>query len=188
MVEIGPGLGALTRPLCERRRRACTSIEIDRDIVARLRAEFPAAARRRSTRAMRSTFDFGALGARPARRRQPALQHLHAAPVSPRAATRAAIRDIHVMLQKEVVERMVAAPVALRLRAALGDAAVPLRDGARARGAGRARSGRRPRSSPRVVRMTPHRPLPHPRARRERSSPPSSRPRSRSAARRCATR
>ena len=40
MVEIGPGLGALTRPLGEHV-RPLHVVEIDRDIVARLRGEFP---------------------------------------------------------------------------------------------------------------------------------------------------
>ena len=40
MVEIGPGLGALTRPLLDRVDRL-HAVEIDRDIVARLRGEFP---------------------------------------------------------------------------------------------------------------------------------------------------
>src|SRR6266853_3530835 len=39
VVEIGPGLGALTRPLLERVNRLAV-IEIDRDLAARLSAEF----------------------------------------------------------------------------------------------------------------------------------------------------
>ncbi|HET9403201.1 MAG TPA: rRNA adenine N-6-methyltransferase family protein, partial [Burkholderiales bacterium] len=42
MVEIGPGLGALTRPLAARLDHLHV-IEIDRDIIARLRIAFPAA-------------------------------------------------------------------------------------------------------------------------------------------------
>src|SRR5262249_54930720 len=41
LVEIGPGLGALTRPLLERV-GSLTVIEIDRDLAARLAAEFDA--------------------------------------------------------------------------------------------------------------------------------------------------
>jgi len=107
VVEIGPGLGALTRPLADVLQQLHV-IEIDRDIVARLRAEFPA---RRVTvhegDALR--FDFSALGPRlrvvgnlPYNISTPLLFHL--------ARHAAAIEDIHVMLQKEVVERMVAAP------------------------------------------------------------------------------
>ncbi len=49
----------------------------------------------------------------------------HVAAFAPR------IRDCVFMLQKEVVERMVAEPGTPDVRPALGDAAVPLRDGAR---------------------------------------------------------
>ena len=41
MVEIGPGLSALTRPLLERLDRL-TVVEIDRDLAARLRKQFEA--------------------------------------------------------------------------------------------------------------------------------------------------
>jgi 16S rRNA (adenine1518-N6/adenine1519-N6)-dimethyltransferase len=107
VVEIGPGLGALTRPLAGALQHLHV-IEIDRDIVARLRAAFPV---RRVTvhegDALR--FDFSTLGLRlrvvgnlPYNISTPLLFHL--------ARYAAAIEDIHVMLQKEVVERMVAAP------------------------------------------------------------------------------
>lgn len=107
VVEIGPGLGALTRPLA-----ACLDhlhvIEIDRDIIARLRTEFPPD-RVTVHEGDALQFDFGALGNRlrvignlPYNISTPLLFHL--------ARHVGAIRDIHVMLQKEVVERMVAAP------------------------------------------------------------------------------
>jgi 16S rRNA (adenine1518-N6/adenine1519-N6)-dimethyltransferase len=107
MVEIGPGLGALTRPLAGRLDHLHV-IEIDRDIVARLRAAFPAGSVTvHEGDALR--FDFGALGPRlrvvgnlPYNISTPLLFHL--------ARHTAAIADIHVMLQKEVVDRMVAAP------------------------------------------------------------------------------
>lgn len=109
MAEIGPGLGALTRPLAARLGHLHV-IEIDRDISARLRAAFPL---ERVTihegDALR--FDFAALGPRlrvvgnlPYNISTPLLFHL--------ARHAQAIRDIHVMLQKEVVQRMVAAPSA----------------------------------------------------------------------------
>jgi 16S rRNA (adenine1518-N6/adenine1519-N6)-dimethyltransferase len=107
VVEIGPGLGALTRPLAARLDHLQV-IEIDRDIVARLRAEFPAGnVTVHEGDALR--FDFTALGPRlrvvgnlPYNISTPLLFHL--------AQHAAAILDIHVMLQKEVVERMVALP------------------------------------------------------------------------------
>ncbi|HMK14196.1 MAG TPA: 16S rRNA (adenine(1518)-N(6)/adenine(1519)-N(6))-dimethyltransferase RsmA [Burkholderiales bacterium] len=107
MVEIGPGMGALTRPLLERLEHLHV-VEIDRDIAARLIGEFPASRLTvHVTDALR--FDFSALGENlrvvgnlPYNISSPLLFHLT------RFASR--IRDLHVMLQKEVVERMVAIP------------------------------------------------------------------------------
>ena len=110
LVEIGPGRGALTGPLLE----AATTldvIELDRDLAARLEAEFdPSALRVHSADAL--SFDFGALsrergplrivGNLPYNISTPLLFHLLAA--GP------AVRDMHLMLQKEVVERMAATP------------------------------------------------------------------------------
>jgi 16S rRNA (adenine1518-N6/adenine1519-N6)-dimethyltransferase len=110
MVEIGPGLGALTRPLLERVERL-TVIELDRDLAARLRA-WPklhvreADALKVDFRALAET-DFGGAQLRvcgnlPYNISSPILFHL--------LAFAGAIRDQHFMLQKEVVDRMVAAP------------------------------------------------------------------------------
>jgi 16S rRNA (adenine1518-N6/adenine1519-N6)-dimethyltransferase len=107
MVEIGPGLGALTAPLAAVLRRLDV-IEIDRDIIARLRLAYPA--ERLSVHAGDVLeFDFSVLprdlrvvGNLPYNISTPLLFHLA------RYAER--IRDMHFMLQKEVVERMVAAP------------------------------------------------------------------------------
>jgi len=107
LVEIGPGLGALTGPLLERVKRL-TVIEIDRDLAARLAAEHPA---ERLTLHIADAleFDFASLGSDlrvvgnlPYNISSPLLFHL--------MQYDAALRDITVMLQKEVVERMVAAP------------------------------------------------------------------------------
>jgi 16S rRNA (adenine1518-N6/adenine1519-N6)-dimethyltransferase len=107
MVEIGPGLGALTRPLAARLDHLHV-IEIDRDIVAHLGTAFPAG-RVAVHEGDALRFDFSALGPRlrvvgnlPYNISTPLLFHL--------ARHTAAIQDIHVMLQKEVVERMVAPP------------------------------------------------------------------------------
>ena len=107
LVEIGPGLGALTGTLLQRAQRI-TAIEIDRDLAARLRDRFPSEALDlRETDAL--AFDFATLG--PALRvvgnlpyniSSPLLFHL--------AAFESRLRDIHVMLQREVVARMTAAP------------------------------------------------------------------------------
>jgi 16S rRNA (adenine1518-N6/adenine1519-N6)-dimethyltransferase len=105
LVEIGPGEGALTRALLERVRRLET-IEIDRDLAARLRIEFPPD-RLAVHCADALKFDFAALppglrlvGNLPYNVSTPLLFHL--------AAFADRVRDMHFMLQREVVERMVA--------------------------------------------------------------------------------
>jgi len=107
LVEIGPGLGALTVPLLQRVEHL-TVIEIDRDLAARLVAEYPPA-RLTLHNADALDFDFSSLGKDlrvlgnlPYNISSPLLFHL--------AQYDANLRDITVMLQKEVVERMVAAP------------------------------------------------------------------------------
>jgi 16S rRNA (adenine1518-N6/adenine1519-N6)-dimethyltransferase len=107
MVEIGPGLGAITRPLA-RVVRPLHVVEIDRDIVARLKNEFAADALV-IHEGDALEFDFAALGPKlrvvgnlPYHISTPILFHLW--------ESAEAIYDIHVMLQSEVVERMAAAP------------------------------------------------------------------------------
>ncbi|MBI4194522.1 MAG: 16S rRNA (adenine(1518)-N(6)/adenine(1519)-N(6))-dimethyltransferase RsmA [Betaproteobacteria bacterium] len=107
MIEIGPGLGALTRPLLARVTHLHV-VEIDRDIVARLKRSFPAP-QLTIHEGDALKFEFSALGPDlrvvgnlPYNISTPLLFHLA------RFATH--IRDIHVMLQKEVVTRMVARP------------------------------------------------------------------------------
>lgn len=107
VLEIGPGLGALTRPLLAALDRLHV-VEIDRDLVARLTQTFPAE-RLMVHQADALEFDFAALGPQlrvvgnlPYNISTPLLFHL--------ADGAEHIRDIHVMLQKEVVARMVAAP------------------------------------------------------------------------------
>jgi len=60
LVEIGPGLGALTGPLLERVQRL-TVIEIDHDLAARMAAEHPSG-RLTLYNADALDFDFGSLG------------------------------------------------------------------------------------------------------------------------------
>ena len=111
MVEIGPGLGALTQPLVERL-GALTVIELDRDLAARLRSH--AQLHVIESDVLRVDFHLvSAAGApRPGRLRvvgnlpynisTPILFHL--------LDFAFCIEDQHFMLQKEVVDRMVAAP------------------------------------------------------------------------------
>jgi 16S rRNA (adenine1518-N6/adenine1519-N6)-dimethyltransferase len=112
MVEIGPGLGALTQPLLERL-GAITVIELDRDLAAHWRSKthvqviesdvlqvdlslIPPAQLRPEQGLMR------VVGNLPYNISTPILFHL--LPFASR------IRDQHFMLQKEVVDRMVAQP------------------------------------------------------------------------------
>ena len=105
LVEIGPGLGALTRPLAAAVERLHV-VEIDRDIVARLRDTF-AAGHVIVHEGDALEFDFAALGR--ALRVVGNLPYHISTPLLFRLAENvASIRDIHVMLQKEVVDRMVA--------------------------------------------------------------------------------
>jgi 16S rRNA (adenine1518-N6/adenine1519-N6)-dimethyltransferase len=107
VVEIGPGEGALTRPLLERLKRL-TVVEIDRDLAAQLSREFPHD-RLSVTCADALDYDFSALpagvrvvGNLPYNVSTPLLFHL--------ARVAGRIRDMHFLLQKEVVDRMVAKP------------------------------------------------------------------------------
>lgn len=107
IVEIGPGEGALTRALLERVARL-EAIEIDRDLVADLEKEFPPE-RLRLHRGDALAFDFSSfpsgvrlVGNLPYNISTPLLFHVA------RYAER--VRDMHFMLQSEVVDRMVAAP------------------------------------------------------------------------------
>lgn len=106
MVEIGPGPGALTRPLLQTLRHLHV-VEFDRDMVARLQAEFPRE-RLDVHQADALAFDFAVLGSDlrvvgnlPYNISTPLLFHL--------AECAEYIRDMIFMLQREVVERMVAA-------------------------------------------------------------------------------
>jgi len=109
MVEIGPGLAALTQPLVERLGQL-TVIELDRDLAVRLRehgqldviesdvlkVDFSALPQRLHTQRLR------VVGNLPYNISTPILFHLldHVA----------VVQDQHFMLQKEVIDRMVARP------------------------------------------------------------------------------
>ena len=105
IVEVGPGTGALTGPLLDRVTRL-EAIEIDRDLAARLEAEHPRLAVHRGD-VLR--FDFARL---PDRLRVVGnLPYNVSTPLLFRLVEVAdRLRDAHLMLQKEVVDRMVAAP------------------------------------------------------------------------------
>jgi 16S rRNA (adenine1518-N6/adenine1519-N6)-dimethyltransferase len=107
IVEIGPGEGALTRVLLARIPHL-TAIEIDRDLAARLAGEFP---RERLTLHLADAleFDFSTLP-RDARL-VGNLPYNISTPLLFRLAGHAArFKDLYFMLQREVVDRMVAKP------------------------------------------------------------------------------
>ncbi len=110
LVEIGPGAGALTAQLLERIDQL-DAIEIDRDLSAALRARWPTQLRLHGGDALK--FDFSALAAErggplrlvgnlPYNISTPLLFHF--------LQHRQCITDMHIMLQKEVIDRMAAAP------------------------------------------------------------------------------
>jgi len=111
LVEIGPGLGAITAPLLERV-GTLHVVEIDRDLASSLQASLAG----RGTLVVHNVdalrFDFSSLAAPGERIRlvgnlpynisTPLLFHL--------LEQRECIRDMHFMLQREVVRRMAADP------------------------------------------------------------------------------
>jgi 16S rRNA (adenine1518-N6/adenine1519-N6)-dimethyltransferase len=107
MVEIGPGPGALTRPLLEALPHLDV-VEVDREMVARLQAEFPI--ERLSVHSVDAlVYDFASLG--PGLRVVGNLPYNISSPLLFHLATSAeSIIDMTFMLQKEVVDRMAAAP------------------------------------------------------------------------------
>lgn len=107
MVEIGPGLAALTQPLVERLGHL-TVIELDRDLAQRLRS-------RPQLTVVESDVlkvDFTALaGAGPRLRVVGNLPYNISTPILFHLLEHVpSIQDQHFMLQKEVVDRMVASP------------------------------------------------------------------------------
>jgi 16S rRNA (adenine1518-N6/adenine1519-N6)-dimethyltransferase len=106
MVEIGPGLGALTQPLVQKLHHLHV-VELDRDIVNWMQGHYPTGKLTiHNSDALR--FDFADLGEirvvgnLPYNISTPLLFHLLGDVKN--------IIDMHFMLQKEVVERMVAMP------------------------------------------------------------------------------
>lgn len=112
LVEIGPGPGVLTGPLLEMT-NALEVIEIDRDLIAALRTRYAARPELRIHEGDALAFDYAALAQQRGRKLRvvgnlpynistPLLFHLLGAG--------SALIDMHFMLQKEVVDRIVAAP------------------------------------------------------------------------------
>jgi 16S rRNA (adenine1518-N6/adenine1519-N6)-dimethyltransferase len=112
LLEIGPGRGALTERLIGQS-RTLDAVEIDRDLAAQLRARWGAPQAFELHVADALEFDFAALarmrgsrlrviGNLPYNISTPLLFHV--------AKAHEHIDDLHVMLQKEVIERIAAAP------------------------------------------------------------------------------
>ncbi|MFT4060159.1 MAG: 16S rRNA (adenine(1518)-N(6)/adenine(1519)-N(6))-dimethyltransferase RsmA [Legionella sp.] len=108
MLEIGPGLGALTEPLL-RRLKYLTAIEIDTDLQQYWRQSSNAQEKLNLISADALTVDYSqfgkglrVVGNLPYNVSTPLLIHL--------LRYVSSIKDMHFMLQKEVVERMAASP------------------------------------------------------------------------------
>lgn len=109
VVEIGAGEGALTGELARRAGRL-VALEIDPALVARLRARFPGV---EVVEADARRWDFAALGAPPGGRVLVVgnLPYSASKPIlAALVAARAAIARMVLMLQREVAERVAAAP------------------------------------------------------------------------------
>ena len=113
LVEIGPGHGALTLALLGTPCASLDALEIDRDLAARLAPQLAVHPNARLHVVDALRFDFGALAAArgaplrilgnlPYNISTPLLFHL--------LAQVHAVRDLHVMLQREVVARICATP------------------------------------------------------------------------------
>lgn len=111
LVEIGPGLGALTTPVLERLDHM-DAVELDRDLIPKLQA-LPHAERLTIHECDALKFDFAELarskdrpmrviGNLPYNISSPLIFHL--------LSSAETIKDMHFMLQKEVVNRLVAGP------------------------------------------------------------------------------
>ena len=112
LLEIGPGRGALTERLLGKS-RTLDAVEIDRDLVALLRHRLGNSPGFELHESDALEFDFAALAARRGQRLRvignlpynistPLLFHV--------AAAHEHIDDLHVMLQKEVIDRIAAEP------------------------------------------------------------------------------
>jgi len=111
LVEIGPGLGALTEPVVERANKLSV-VELDRDLAKRLRHHPFLAPHLTIYETDALNFDFAELtieqkplrifGNLPYNISTPLIFHL--------LTFKDKVQDMHFMLQKEVVERMAAGP------------------------------------------------------------------------------
>ncbi|MFP4079431.1 MAG: 16S rRNA (adenine(1518)-N(6)/adenine(1519)-N(6))-dimethyltransferase RsmA [Ectothiorhodospira sp.] len=161
MVEIGPGLGALTLPLLQRLGRLDV-VELDRDVIPRLEARCRGAGELRIHALDALELDLASLAGSAPVRIVGNLPYNISTPLIFHLLGQAGhIRDMHFLLQKEVVDRLTARPntgaygrlgimVQYRCRA---EALFPVGPGA---------FRPPPRVDSAVVRLTPYAPPPHP--------------------------
>ena len=111
LVEIGPGLGAITRGLLEQA-KSLDAVELDRDLIEPLWERLGGLGDLRIHNADALRFDLRSLGGAPASLRLVGnLPYNISTPLLFRFLEQAdCILDLHLMLQREVVERIAAEP------------------------------------------------------------------------------
>lgn len=112
LVEIGPGLGALTERLLETTGGHLDIVELDRDLIPVLRTKFFNYPHLTIHQADALKFDFSSLAKEEGQLRVVGnLPYNISTPLIFHLLTNAkSIQDMHFMLQKEVVERLIAEP------------------------------------------------------------------------------
>ncbi len=163
MVEIGPGMGALTEHLLDGLDGALEVVELDRDLVPVLRTKFFNFPEFNIHEADALKFDFNALadeqhplrvvGNLPYNISTPLIFHL--------LENIKHLKDMHFMLQKEVVERMAAVPG----RSLYGRLGIMTQYHCRVQPlfiVGPEAFEPAPKVESAIVRLTPHAELPHP--------------------------
>ena len=107
LIEIGPGLGALTKPLLEKSNHLL-AIELDRDIVSWMEKEYP---KKKITIFNEDVLNFNFHQFDQKVRIVGNLPYNISTPVLFKCIENIIIiKDLHFMLQKEVVDRMIATP------------------------------------------------------------------------------
>lgn len=109
VIEIGPGQGALTEPLAASG-AALTLVELDRDLAAILRQQFAGREAVDIVQADALKTDFGRFYPGKALRIVGNLPYNISTPLMFHLLGHQRIKDMHFMLQKEVVDRLAAAP------------------------------------------------------------------------------
>ncbi len=110
LVEIGPGLGALTEPVVERAEKLSV-VELDRDLAHRLRHHPFLAPHLTIYETDALNFDFAQLASEQPLRIFGNLPYNISTPLIFHLLTfKDKVKDMHFMLQKEVVQRMAAGP------------------------------------------------------------------------------